>query len=158
MHRLIWQMWGATQYVWCEPCCSVPTWARTSRFHNKLQSITQTMMKIRGIDSVAEAVNFLIERIGHPCIRLYVNHPISHLNAQKAPHTIVPDTHTFNYPTECQQVNDTGTTSALPLMHSLISNLSLHTKANTTTTKMLIFGLWIGVRMKMKLFCLMTGG
>ena len=64
------------------------TWARTSRFHNKLQSITQTMMKLRlrGIHSAAEVV-------GHPCIASYVNHPSSHLNAQKAPHLIVPDTH-----------------------------------------------------------------
>jgi hypothetical protein len=41
---------------------------RHCSLHNKLQSITQDMMKLGGIDSAAEAVNFLVDRIGHPCI------------------------------------------------------------------------------------------
>jgi hypothetical protein len=80
--------------------------------HNKLQSITQAMMKLGGIHSAAEAVNFLVNKIGHPYITSYVNHVSSHPNAQKAPHVIVPDLHAFNFPTGGQQVNDSGATSA----------------------------------------------
>ncbi len=49
--------------------------------HNKLQSITQAMMKLGGKHSTAEAVNFLVDKIGHPCITSYVNHASSHPNA-----------------------------------------------------------------------------
>jgi hypothetical protein len=80
--------------------------------HNKFQSITQAMMKLEGIHSAAEAVNFLVDKIGHPCITSHVNHVSSHPNARKAPHAIVPDIHTFNFPTEGQQVNDSGAMSA----------------------------------------------
>jgi hypothetical protein len=41
--------------------------------HNKLQSITQAMMKLGGIHSAAEAVNFLVDKIGHLYITSYVN-------------------------------------------------------------------------------------
>eukprot|EP00579_Thalassiosira_antarctica_P015672 CAMPEP_0201930008 /NCGR_PEP_ID=MMETSP0903-20130614/24248_1 /ASSEMBLY_ACC=CAM_ASM_000552 /TAXON_ID=420261 /ORGANISM="Thalassiosira antarctica, Strain CCMP982" /LENGTH=79 /DNA_ID=CAMNT_0048468955 /DNA_START=718 /DNA_END=954 /DNA_ORIENTATION=- len=36
--------------------------------HNLLQSLVQSMMKLEGISSQAEAVNFLIRRIGEPHI------------------------------------------------------------------------------------------
>jgi hypothetical protein len=80
--------------------------------HTKLQSITQAMMKIGEIHSTAEAVNFLVNMIGHPNIMSYLYHVISHPNTQKAPHVIVPDLHAFNIPTGGQQVNDSGATSA----------------------------------------------
>ncbi len=48
--------------------------------HDKLQSITQAMMKLGEILSAAEAVNFLVNKIGHPCITPYVNHVSSHPN------------------------------------------------------------------------------
>jgi hypothetical protein len=80
--------------------------------HNKLQSITQAMMKLGGIHSTAKAVNFLVNKIGHPYIRSYVNHVSSHPKAQKAPHAIVPDLHAFNFPTGGRQVYDSVTMSA----------------------------------------------
>jgi hypothetical protein len=80
--------------------------------HNKLQLITQAMMKLGGIHSAAEVINFLVNKIGHPYITPYVNHVSSHPNAQNAPHAIVPDIHAFNFPTGGQQVNDSGATSA----------------------------------------------
>jgi hypothetical protein len=49
--------------------------------HNKIQSITQAMMKLGGIHSAAEAANFLVNKIGHPYITYYVNHVSSHTNA-----------------------------------------------------------------------------
>ncbi len=49
--------------------------------HNKIQSITQAMMKLGGIHSAAEVVNFLVDKIGHPYITYYVNHVSSHTNA-----------------------------------------------------------------------------
>jgi hypothetical protein len=85
---------------------------RHCSLHNKLQSITQAMMKLGGIYSAAKAVNFLVDKIGHPYITSYINHVSSHPTAQKAPHVIVPDLHAFNYPTAGQQDNDSGATSA----------------------------------------------
>ncbi len=69
-------------------------------------------MKLGGIHSAAEAVNFLVNKIGHPCITSYANHVSSLPNAQKAPHATVPDIHALNFPTGGQQVNDSGATSA----------------------------------------------
>jgi hypothetical protein len=42
----------------------------------------------------------------------YVNHVITHPNAQQAPHAIVPDIHTLNFPTGGRQVNHSGATYA----------------------------------------------
>jgi hypothetical protein len=81
--------------------------------HNKLQSITQAMMKLGEIHSAAEAVYFLVDKIGHPYITSYVNHASSHPNAQKTPpHAIVPAIYAFNFPTGGQQVSDSKATSA----------------------------------------------
>jgi hypothetical protein len=80
--------------------------------HNKLQSITQAMMNLGGIHSAAEAVNFLVDKKGHPYIMSYVNHVSSHPNARKEPHAIVSDINAFNFPIGGQQVNDSGATSA----------------------------------------------
>jgi hypothetical protein len=49
--------------------------------HNKLQSITQAMMKLGGIHYALKAVNFLVDKIGHPYITSYVNHVSSHPKA-----------------------------------------------------------------------------
>ncbi len=79
---------------------------------NKLQSITQAMMKLGGIHSAAKAVNFLVNKIGHPYITSYVNHVSSHPDAFTAPRAIIPDLHAFNFPTGGYQVNDSGAASA----------------------------------------------
>jgi hypothetical protein len=113
--------------------------------HNKLQSITQAMMKLGGIHFAAEVVNFLVDKIGHPCIMSYVNHVSSHPTAKMAPHAIVPDIRAFNFPTGGQQVNDSGATSAAEVF--LKSKHSRHAKANRTATTP-ILSLWIDTRMK----------
>ena len=53
--------------------------------HNTLQSLLQAMMKVGGIHSEKEAVNFLIDKIGDPHITAYVNHVSSHPNAERHP-------------------------------------------------------------------------
>ncbi len=65
-------------------------------------------MKLGGIHSAAEAVNFLVDKIGRPYITSYVDHVSSHPNTQNAPHVVVPDIHAFNFPTGGQQLNDSG--------------------------------------------------
>jgi hypothetical protein len=97
---------------------SLPGYGHCS-LHNKLQSITQAMMKLEGIHSTAKAVNFLVDKIGHPFIMSYVNHVSSHPNARKAPHAIVSDLHAFNFPTGGQQVNDSGATPAAVLFFKI---------------------------------------
>jgi hypothetical protein len=65
------------------------------------------MMKIGNLDSMTEAVNFLIKTVGQPYVGDYVNHITSQpghpKNAQDA---IVPNLHTKKYPTVIQIVND----------------------------------------------------
>ena len=67
--------------------------------HNLLQLILQSMMKLGGISLQAEAVNFLLGRVGEPHITQYVNHVMSHLSAKKAPYAFVPDILVHNFPT-----------------------------------------------------------
>ena len=57
------------------------------------------MMKLGGILSQAEAVNFLLGQIGKLHIKQYVNHVISHLSARNAPYAIVLDILAHNFPT-----------------------------------------------------------
>ena len=83
-----------------------------SALHNLLQSLLQAMMKLGGIQSDKEAVNFLLDKVGDPYITAFVNHVSSHPNARKAPHSIVPDIHTRNFPVGCQTINDSGAISA----------------------------------------------
>jgi hypothetical protein len=47
------------------PAASLPGHGHRS-LHNKLQSIMQAMMKLGGLHSAAEVVNFLVDKIGHP--------------------------------------------------------------------------------------------
>ncbi len=82
--------------------------------HNKRQSITHAMMKLGGIHSADEAVNFLVDKIGHPYITSYINHVSCHPNARMAPLAIVLDIYAFNFPTGNQQFNDTRNCNKLP--------------------------------------------
>ena len=66
--------------------------------HDKLQSIIREMMKLGGIQSEKEAVNFLLGKVGEPHITSYVNHVSREANARAAPHAIVPDMHAHNFP------------------------------------------------------------
>ena len=79
--------------------------------HNQLQSLLQAMMKLGGIFSEKEAVNFILDKVGEPYISRYVTHVSSALNAKTAQHSIVPDLHARNFPAGRQRVNDSGATS-----------------------------------------------
>ena len=105
--------------------------------HNTLQSLLQAMMKVGGIHSEKEAVNFLIDKIGDPHITAYVNHVSSHPNARKAPHAIVPDVHAWNYPTGRQRVNDSGATSSAEAIFEVKTYTACNSRYNhnNTTTK-----------------------
>jgi hypothetical protein len=61
-------------------------------------------MKLGGIHSTAEVVNFLFDKIGHPYITSYVNHVSSHPNVQKALNAIILDIHEFNFPQEVSKL------------------------------------------------------
>ena len=82
-----------------------------SALHNQLQSLLQAMMKLGGIQSEKEAVNFLLDKVGDPHITSYINHVSSHPNSRKAPHSIVPDIHARNFPAGKQTINDSGASS-----------------------------------------------
>ncbi len=88
---LLWQMWQATQLVWCNSSCSLHAWART------LQPTKQTSTDHPGYDEIGGntlccwGINFSVDKIGHPYITSYVNHVSSHPTAQKAPHAIALD-------------------------------------------------------------------
>ena len=66
--------------------------------HDKLQSILQDMVKLGGIQSEKEAVNFLLGKVGKLHITSYVNHVSRKVNARLALHSIVPDIHAHNFP------------------------------------------------------------
>ena len=69
-----------------------------SVLHDKLQSILQEMMKLGGIQSEKEAVNFLLGKVGEPHITSYMNHVSREPNAKSALHAIMPDIHAHNFP------------------------------------------------------------
>ena len=66
--------------------------------HNKLQSIVQAMMKLGGINSEKEAVNFLLGKVSEPHIFSYVNHVAREANLRKDAHAIVANIHARNFP------------------------------------------------------------
>ena len=69
------------------------------------------MMKLGGIHSEKEAVNFILDKVGEPYITSYVNHVRRHNNSnRRANHDIVQDIHAMNFPTGRQRVNDSGST------------------------------------------------
>ena len=66
------------------------------------------MMKVAGIPSVKEAVNFLLGKVGEPYINNYVDHLASEAGRRNSPFSIVPDMLTTGYPAGKQTVNDSG--------------------------------------------------
>ena len=56
------------------------------RIHNNIQSLVQSMMKVAGIQSVKEAVNFLLGNFGEP----YINNYVDHLSSLKLVNVTLP--------------------------------------------------------------------
>ena len=66
-------------------------------------------MKLRGVLSETEAVNFILGKVGEPHLTSYVNHVGRQNNGnRRAKHAIVPDIHVKNLPASKQRVNDSG--------------------------------------------------
>ena len=107
------------------------------RGHNILQSIVQSMMKLAGVASEKEALNFLLGKVGEPYITRYINHVSSVPNSRKAPHAIVPDIHAFNWPTGSQRFNDSGVSSAAEAFFEVktFSGCKSRYKQNNSTIK-----------------------
>ena len=82
------------------------------RIHNFVQSLIQSMMKVAGIHSEKEAVNFLLGKVGAPYINNYVDHLSSQAGRRNSPFAIVPDLHVFGYPAGKQTINDSGATDS----------------------------------------------
>ena len=78
---------------------------------NKLQSILQAMMKLGGIHTEKEAVNFIMDEVGEPHISSYINHVTAHSSAKKATFAIIPDLHALNFPEGKQTINNSGVTT-----------------------------------------------
>ena len=79
-----------------------------SALHNELQSLVQSIMKVAGVHSEKEAVNFLLGKVGEPHITSYINHVSRKDGHRKAMHAIIPDVHATNFPVGKQRVNDSG--------------------------------------------------
>ena len=103
--------------------------------HNALQSILQDMMKLAGISSEKEAVNFLLDKVGQPYITNYVNHVSAHPNARNAPHAIVPDLHAHNFPTGRQRVNDSGAASTAEAFIEIKTFTACNSRYNHNNTR-----------------------
>ena len=69
------------------------------------------MMKLGGISSEKEAVNFLLDKVVEPYLTSYVDHVSGH-QMQEMHHTIVPDIHAHNFPAGRQRVDDSGASSS----------------------------------------------
>jgi len=53
--------------------------------------VQQSTMKVAGIPSVKEAVNFILGKVGEPYINNYVDHLSSEAGRRNSPFSIVPD-------------------------------------------------------------------
>ena len=79
-----------------------------SALHNQIQSLVQSVMKVAGVHSEKEAVNFLLGKVGEPHINAYINHVARGEGGRRAMHAIIPDAHATNFPAGKQTVNDSG--------------------------------------------------
>jgi len=69
-------------------------------------------MKVAGIHSEKEAVNFLLGKVGEPYINNYVDHLSSLAGCRNSPFAIVPNLLVYGYPAGKQTVNDSGATDS----------------------------------------------
>ena len=69
------------------------------------------MMKLGGIHTEKEAVNFIMDKVGEPRISSYINHIAAHSSAKKAKLAIIPDLHDLNFLVDKKTINDSGVTT-----------------------------------------------
>ena len=76
--------------------------------HRTIQHLVTDMMKMGGIFAVREAANFLSGKVSEPHMKAYTDHLLRCVTVRSSPYAIVPDVHTFNFPTGRQRVRDSG--------------------------------------------------
>ena len=76
--------------------------------HNRLVSLTMEMMKVGGIQSIAEAKNFLIGKISGAPIERYIQHITEQSNFRQSHYCIIPDIQALNFPDKNGTINDSG--------------------------------------------------
>ena len=103
--------------------------------HNKQQDLIVSMMKLAGIHSVKEAINFLQGKVGDPFMKRYAEHLTSQEGRRNAPHAIIPDIHAINYPAGKQTVNDSGATHCAEAFFEIKSFQPNNTRYNHNNTK-----------------------
>ena len=91
-------------------------------------------MKLGGISSQVETVNFLLVRIVEPHITQYVNHVTLHLSVRNAPYAILPDILAHNFPTGCQKVGHSDATTASPAIFEVKTYSACTTRYTHPTT------------------------
>jgi hypothetical protein len=95
------------------------------------------ILKVAGIHSHMEAANFLNGKVGEPYINNYINHITRHPNPRSSLHAIVPDIHTYNFPSGRQRINDSGastTDEAFFEIKTMTACISRYGHVNIDTT------------------------
>jgi hypothetical protein len=106
------------------------------RIHNNIQSLIQSMMKVAGIPSVKEAVNFLLGKVGEPHIKNYVDHLASEAGRRNSLHSIVPDITATGYPAGKQTVNDSGASQSGEIFCEIKTQQPNNTRYNHDNSKL----------------------
>ena len=105
--------------------------------HNAIQHLMVDILKVAGIHSHMEAANFLNGKVGEPYINNYINHITRHPNPRSSLHAIVPDIHTYNFPSGRQRINDSGastTDEAFFEIKTMTACISRYGHVNIDTT------------------------
>ena len=117
-----------------------------STLHNQLQSLVLAIMKLGGIPSKKEAVNFLLGKVGDPHITLYVNHVSRQNGNRRSQHAIIHGIHVTNFPVGRQRINDSGSIPGMQRQSSK-SRRPPHAKPDTPTTTQQTYQ-WIDGQMR----------
>ena len=88
------------------------------------------MMKLGGIHSGKEVVNFLLHKVGDLHITSYVDHVARQTNTRKATHTIVQDIHTRNFPAGCYMVHNSAAISMTEAIFEMKTYTTCNSKYN----------------------------
>ena len=107
------------------------------------------MMKVTGIPSVKEAVNFLLGKVGEPYINNYVDHLASEAGRRNSPFSIVPGMLATGYPAGKQTVNDSGASQSGEIFCEIKTQQPNTTRYNTTITTTQLLDLLIGEQNKL---------
>ena len=94
------------------------------------------MMKVAGIQSEKEAVNFLLGKVGEPYIKNYVDHLASEAGRRNSAYSIVPDITATGYPAGKQTVNDSGASQSGEIFCEIKTQQPNNTRYNHDNSKL----------------------